>query len=97
MVRGANNDEIWSPEALELEIIIPAPIWKQAWFMPALIILGLAIIALSWYLKINTAKRRERILRQEVEARTHDLFEAYNKLEESNQQEIGRASCRERV
>ena len=86
MVKGANNDEIWSPEALELEIIIPAPIWKQAWFMPALIILGLAIIALSWYLKINTAKRRERILRQEVEARTHDLFEAYNKLEESNQQ-----------
>lgn len=86
MVRGANNDEIWSTQPLELEIIIPAPLWKKSWFMPALIILGLAIIALSWYLKINTAKRRERILRQEVEARTHDLFEAYNKLEESNQQ-----------
>lgn len=85
-VKGANSDEQWSDQPLELEIILPAPLWKKVWFVPALILLFISLFVLSWLLKIRRTKQRELQLQHEVEARTHDLFVAYNKLEESSRQ-----------
>ena len=83
-VKGANSDEMWTPEPFEMEIVIPAPIWKQVWFWPGLLVVLLVLLFFSWFLKNNSAKRREHQLRAQVDARTKDLYEAYKKLEESN-------------
>ena len=85
-VKGANSDEVWTPKPLEIEIVIPAPFWRQSWFTPGLIVFLLIVFAFFWFLKINASKRREQLLRNQVEARTRDLYETYKELEELNRQ-----------
>ncbi len=85
-VKGANSDEIWTSNLLEVELYIPAPIWDKPWFIPAGFLFALGLFVMAWYLKVNTTRRREALLKQEVDQRTKDLFAAYNQLEVSNKQ-----------
>jgi signal transduction histidine kinase/ligand-binding sensor domain-containing protein len=85
-VKGANSDEVWTTNELRIELFIPAPFWEKPWFIPVFFIIAVILFVIAWYIKIITTRRREALLKQEVDERTKDLFEAYNQLEASNQQ-----------
>ncbi|GAO29782.1 two-component system sensor histidine kinase [Geofilum rubicundum JCM 15548] len=85
-VKGANSDEVWTSDELQIELFIPAPFWDKPWFIPAFFLIAVALFVIAWYIKVLTTRRREALLKQEVDQRTKDLFEAYNQLEASNQQ-----------
>jgi signal transduction histidine kinase/ligand-binding sensor domain-containing protein len=85
-LKGANSDEVWTSDVLEVELFIPAPFWEKPWFIPAGFLIAIGLFVMAWYIKVNTTKRREALLKQEVNQRTKDLFDAYNQLEASNEQ-----------
>ncbi|WP_026473365.1 hybrid sensor histidine kinase/response regulator [Alkaliflexus imshenetskii] len=85
-VKGANSDDVWIYEGMELEITIPAPFWKKPWFVPLFIVIAIALLLIIYYLRIIASRRREAILKSEVQQRTMDLSNAYRKLEKFNRQ-----------
>lgn len=85
-VKGANSDKVWNDDPMEIEIVIPAPIWEKAWFFPLVLVLIVTILFIVWQMRVSASRRRENILKKEVAERTQDLEEAYHKLEESNRQ-----------
>lgn len=86
-VKGSDSLGIWNNDSpLTVEIRIPAPLWKQWWFTPLLILALIASIFLINHIRLLAIKRREMILTLEVKQRTNDLMVAYKKLEESKSQ-----------
>lgn len=86
-VKGSDSMGVWNGETpLAVEIIIPAPVWKQWWFLPLIILIIIATLLLINNFRLVNIRKREAILMVEVKERTRDLREAYDKLEESKQQ-----------
>lgn len=84
--KGANSDDVWITDGLELSITIPAPFWKKPWFVPLIIVFIISLLLTIYYLRIIASRRREAILKSEVQQRTMDLSNAYRKLEKFNRQ-----------
>ncbi|HLW07800.1 MAG TPA: two-component regulator propeller domain-containing protein [Marinilabiliaceae bacterium] len=83
---GINSSGVKNTKGIELKFYIPAPIWKQTWFITSSIILVI-IIAFSFYrLKIIASRKRETELKKIVQQRTQDLYAAYQKLSNFNKE-----------
>lgn len=73
-VKGANNDDVWNPQPLELTINILPPVWKTPW---AYVLYALAFLGL---LKLWSNLNRKRL------QLTHDLMVEHT--EKARQQEL---------
>lgn len=73
-LRASNNDGIWAPEPLELQITVLPPFWKTplAFIIYALLIIGALILARK--ITLERERLRSRIIQERQEAqRMHEL------------------------
>ena len=85
-VIGTNSSGIKDTKGIELKFHIPAPIWKQPWFITTLILVIVAMLLLTYLIKMIASKKRERELKELVQKRTQDLYAAYQKLSNFNKE-----------
>ena len=86
-VKASNNDGVWNNAATTVKIIILPP-WWQTWWFRALMVIVIGGGTVGFYtLRLNAAKRQNRILEQKVTERTAELQDA-NTLLEEHQEEI---------
>lgn len=72
-VRAANSDGVWSQESTVLAVEITPPWWGTLWFQ-LLLGLGLAGLLLGAYsARVHAIRHRNRLLAQQVEARTQQI------------------------
>ncbi len=81
MVRGANNDGVWSKKPISLNIIIKPPFWMTWWFRVLSAILVLAGMYFVYYLRVSYLKRQKDELQKQVEERTYALQLANSELQ----------------
>jgi ligand-binding sensor domain-containing protein len=70
-VTGANNDGIWNTAGASIEIIISPPFWRTWWFLSAVTLFILSVIASLIYLRIRHLLAIER-LRLKIASDLHD-------------------------
>jgi len=93
-VLATNSEGEWGDQPQSLVIHVIPPFWMETWFK-ILIIFAIILLVFSIYLyRIKRVKLQNKKLTSEVENRT---VEIRTKNEQLHRQEIGRASCRERV
>lgn len=83
---AANSSGIKNTQGIELKFHIPAPIWKQPWFIISLILFIVAMLFISYRIKMVAGKKREMELKDLVQKRTQDLYAAYQKLSNFNKE-----------
>ncbi len=86
-IQASINDFSSPCNTTYLEISIKPPFYKSSWFIISLIISICGLLLLLYYLRINSIKRKKRILEKLVKERTKDLREV-NTLLEENQAEL---------
>lgn len=80
-VRACVGDGPWGEETrLQMEIL--PPFWKTGWFFGLLGLLVLGVLRGYVWLRFRTLRKRERILQEQVEARTAELAAANRALEQ---------------
>lgn len=82
-VKASNNDGIWNEEGAALGIIITPPIWKTWWFKTLLSIFIVLIIFAIYTARVSNIKKRNEILKSEVQTRTAELEKQKANLEET--------------
>ena len=86
MVKGSNNDDIWSPEAKELKIEIHPPWWGTFLFKFFAVLAVLCILMLIYVLRVSFFKKQNLILEQNVTSRTNELMEKNELLKQKTQE-----------
>lgn len=81
-LRAKNALEEWSSIASSPVITILKPIWKQTWFIVAIVLVAAALFYQIW-IGVNNRKYARR-LRLEVQYRTRELQDSENKLRQLN-------------
>lgn len=68
-VKGSNSSGVWNEEQADLEIYISPPIWATTWayFIYAVVIVGLAYFLLRYYLTSTEQKNARKIELLEIE------------------------------
>lgn len=70
MVKGTNDDGVWSEEAASIRIIITPPFWQTWWFRTVLLV-SILLSAYSWYKRrIRKLETKKKELEDRVEERT---------------------------
>ncbi|MBA7524053.1 Sensor histidine kinase RcsC [subsurface metagenome] len=87
MVRGSNNDGVWSEKAKTLHIIIKPPWWKTIAFQVILAFLIISIIVGIYRIRFALLERQKHMLEKMVKERTGELSEL-NALLGERQEEI---------
>ena len=89
-VTAANDDGLWSEAGASLEFTLDPPFWRTGWFASlGLLALGGAVLgSFRWW--SAQSRRREQLLRAQVEERTSQLAAANQDLAH-NLEELGRA------
>lgn len=83
-VKAFNNDMVPMGEDAVILISIPPPFYATLWFRFGLIILVIAGIAASLYVRFNNMKKRQMLLEEEVRKRTAELLESEKSLRQAN-------------
>lgn len=84
--KATNSNGVKNTQGIQLKFYIPAPIYKQTWFITSLVLLVIVIAFLFYQLKIIASKQREMELKKIVQQRTQDLYAAYQKLSNFNKE-----------
>jgi ligand-binding sensor domain-containing protein/CheY-like chemotaxis protein/AraC-like DNA-binding protein len=79
-------DSKWHQAENALKITILPPWWKTIWFKFVVVAFFTSAVLGVFYLRISTIKNRNKILKAEVEKRTHELSEANSFLVERNEE-----------
>ena len=75
LVKGTNNDGIWSSHVASIRIIILPPIWQTLWFRFIIIIFLFALIYIIFQLRVRSVRLRNKKLEELVSDRTKELKE----------------------
>ncbi len=70
-VMGSNNDGVWNTDGTSLEIVILPPFWKRWWFITAVVVFILSIIATIVFIQFRHLLAIER-LRVKIASDLHD-------------------------
>jgi ligand-binding sensor domain-containing protein/signal transduction histidine kinase/CheY-like chemotaxis protein/AraC-like DNA-binding protein len=85
-VAGLTNDGKWSSHEATIRITVTPPFWKT-WVFKFLSLLSLISIIVSiFYFRLASVKKRNKLLKLEVENRTSELVEANYSLIEINEE-----------
>lgn len=76
----------WNEAENTLHIAVLPPWWKTIWFRILIIALLIAAVVAVFYLRVRAIKKRNKILKQEVEKRTQELSEVNSFLMERNEE-----------
>ncbi|MBN2213202.1 MAG: response regulator [Bacteroidales bacterium] len=80
-VQGAHLDRNWTENSIAVRLVVPAPFWKQWWFIVSLILLAIALMIAVYRLRIRIIRRNEVRLLKVVRQKTADLTNANEILE----------------
>lgn len=87
LVKGSNNDEIWSDKPYTIVINIAPPFFKETWFLVVCILLGSFFIVAVHKIRVASLKSQKKYLSEEVRKQTAEI-QAKNKQLENRQSEI---------
>ena len=79
-VKAINQENVWSSDEAQLEIIVVPPWWDKPIWRGALVLSILLIISSVIWLRISTLKKRSSELALKVEEKTRDLEALVEKL-----------------
>jgi signal transduction histidine kinase/ligand-binding sensor domain-containing protein len=80
VVRGTNNDGVWSDKMISVTLVIAPPFWRTTWFSALCGVLIFASIYSGVRLRIRSIKAHNRNLEQQVRARTSEVAAQRDKL-----------------
>ena len=86
LVKGSNNDGVWSDEIKKLEIIILPPWWMTWWFRISAFLIIVGSISFIIFSRMRNLERQKRILEEKVKKRTLQLSIANKSLEEKQEE-----------
>ena len=89
LVKGTNNDGIWSNHVASKNIIISPPFWQTWWFRSIIVLCTAALIFLIFELRMRAVKLRNKKLEAVVFDRTKELNSKKEELEEVNFKQAG--------
>ena len=89
LVKGTNNDGIWSSHIASINIIILPPFWETWWFRSIILIFLTAIIVLIVELRFRVVRLRNKKLEAVVSDRTKELNSKKEELEKVNFKQAG--------
>jgi ligand-binding sensor domain-containing protein/signal transduction histidine kinase/CheY-like chemotaxis protein/AraC-like DNA-binding protein len=84
-VSGLTNDGKWSAQEATIKLTVIPPFWKTWAFKFLSLLSFISIIVLIFYFRLSSVKKRNKLLKQEVESRTSELLEANYSLIEINE------------
>ena len=89
-VTAANDDGLWNETGATLTLTLAPPLWRTGWFasLCVLALAGAVFGSFRWW--TEQSRRRERLLRAQVDERTSQLVAANRDLAR-NLEELGRA------
>jgi ligand-binding sensor domain-containing protein/signal transduction histidine kinase/DNA-binding response OmpR family regulator len=85
-IRYTDASGEWSAAENELVITVLPPWWKTFWFRLVIMAVIMAAIVGIFYLRVNAIRKRNKVLKEEVERRTHELSEVNSFLLERNEE-----------
>ena len=83
-VKAANNDGVWNENGAALRVVVLPPWWKTWWAQTlfySLVIVGILAVP---FIRLSRLKKQRASLEKQVAARTSELSETNQKLEEAN-------------
>jgi diguanylate cyclase (GGDEF)-like protein len=86
LVKGANNDGVWSDTIRRLPVIIYPPWWGTTWFQFLMVVLVIALIIGGVQWRLNGIQVYNRSLEKRVQQRTIELTQANNQLKHEIEQ-----------
>ncbi len=84
LIKSCNSDGICNEVPKSLNISIVPPIWKNIWFIAAVIAFILYVIYLIIKIREKNHKRLQEYLQKTLDERTKEVVEQKNKLEQAN-------------
>ncbi len=89
IVKGTNNDGIWSSHIASIKIIILPPFWQTWWFRAIIILCLIALIYFIIEFRMRAIQRRNKKLEAVVSDRTKELNSKKEELEKVNYKQAG--------
>ena len=89
MVKGTNNDGIWSSHIASINIIISPPFWQTLWFRSIIAVFLIALIIIVVEFRSRAVRLRNKKLEAVVSDRTNELNFKKGELEEVNLKQAG--------
>ena len=86
-VKAINQENEWSSNEAQLEIIVTPPWWDEPIWRAVIILLGMLLISSIVWLRIASLKRRSAELALKVEEKTRDLEAVVEKLTQLSTQD----------
>jgi len=86
LVKGSNNDGVWSDEIKKLDIIILPPWWMTWWFRISAFLTIVGSISFYVFSRIRNLKNQKHILEEKVRKRTEELSNANDLLNEKQEE-----------
>jgi ligand-binding sensor domain-containing protein/signal transduction histidine kinase len=80
-VRGSNNDGVWNEEGTFVTLTVTPPFWETWWFRGSAILLLAAVIGGGYWLRVRGVEARSRELERQVEERTHEIEQLYERAQ----------------
>ena len=81
MLKGTNNDGIWSEDEKRLSIIVLPPWWKTWWarltFVGSILLIGIT----AFRIRLSVIKRQKKVLEKEVALRTEEVLDQKKEIE----------------
>ncbi|MBN2348895.1 MAG: response regulator [Bacteroidales bacterium] len=85
-VIGSNNDGIWNPEPVTLDIEIHPPWWKTLAFKILVLVILVVVLYSIYRIRVSILNKQKKILEEKVKERTHELSEINTLLEERTEE-----------
>jgi len=83
-VRACNNDGKWNEQPATLVFSITPPFWKTWWFLIGSALLVIFLAYAYFRMRINRLRRTQQLLEEQVLAKTRELREEKETVEEQN-------------
>ncbi len=97
MMKGSNGDGSWSNQPIHLFITIAPSIWQTVWFRISIALLGISILVLLVYNRINKVERRKKFLELKIKEHTKEISEQNERLTQSEQHLINENKKKDQV
>jgi len=89
-VVGSNNDGVWSDKPARLDIVVEPPFWREAWFLPLILMILVGLTIAAHQLRVRRENLRKVELETLAQSQIDDLQAANQKLiEEARKAGIG--------